>query len=68
MSFLCVCVVACRVSTIKKFTRDMMDTLRNLIIQDPHHFLLLPRTKQELLVDKIVQRLVSRATLIHSPF
>nr|XP_046254951.1 stereocilin [Scatophagus argus] len=45
------------VSTIKKFPTDMMDTLRRLIIQDPHHFLLLSRTKQELLVDKMVQRM-----------
>ncbi|KAK2853964.1 hypothetical protein Q5P01_006625 [Channa striata] len=45
------------VSTIKKFTRDMMETLRKLIVQDPRHFLLLPRTKQELLVDKVVQRM-----------
>uniref|UniRef100_A0A8P4GLL4 Stereocilin 1 n=1 Tax=Dicentrarchus labrax TaxID=13489 RepID=A0A8P4GLL4_DICLA len=45
------------VSTIKKFSTDMMDALRKMIIQDPHHFLLLTRTKQELLVDKIVQRL-----------
>ncbi|KAG7244349.1 hypothetical protein INR49_004049 [Caranx melampygus] len=43
------------VSTIKKFPSDMMDTLRQMIIQEPHHFLLLARTKQELLVDKIVQ-------------
>ncbi|XP_056240770.1 uncharacterized protein strc1 isoform X1 [Seriola aureovittata] len=43
------------VSTIKKFPADMMDTLRKMIIQDPRHFLLLARTKQELLVDKVVQ-------------
>ncbi|XP_071344768.1 uncharacterized protein strc1 [Trachinotus anak] len=43
------------VSTIKKFPPAMMDTLRKMIIQDPHHFLLLARTKQELLVDKMVQ-------------
>lgn len=41
----------------------MMDALRKMIVQDPHHFLLLSRTKQELLVDKMVQRMVSRATL-----
>lgn len=40
----------------------MMDTLRTMIIQEPHHFLLLSRTKQELLVDKMVQRMVSSAT------
>ncbi|XP_044057235.1 stereocilin [Siniperca chuatsi] len=45
------------VSTVKKFPTDMMDVLRKMIIQDPHHFLLLSRTKQELLVDKIVQRM-----------
>lgn len=56
-------MVSCRVSTIKKFPVDMIDTLRTVIIQDPHHFLLLPRTKQELLVDKIVQKMVSRASL-----
>lgn len=49
-------------STIKKFPVDMIDTLRTVIIQEPHHFLLLPRTKQELLVDKIVQKMVSRAS------
>lgn len=49
-------------STIKKFPTDMMDTLRTMIIQEPHHFLLLSRTKQELLVDKMVQRMVSSAT------
>lgn len=41
----------------------MMDALRKMIIQDYRHFLLLSRTKQELLVDKMVQRMVSRATL-----
>ncbi|XP_034733689.1 stereocilin isoform X2 [Etheostoma cragini] len=43
------------VSTVKKFPSDMMDALRKVIVQDPHHFLLLSRTKQELLVDKLVQ-------------
>lgn len=56
-------MVSCRVSTIKKFPVDMIDTLRTVIIQEPHQFLLLPRTKQELLVDKIVQKMVSRASL-----
>lgn len=56
-----VCVASCRVSTIKKFPTDMMDTLRTMIIQEPRHFLLLSRTKQELLVDKMVQRMVSSA-------
>ncbi|KAM7406055.1 hypothetical protein PAMP_000459 [Pampus punctatissimus] len=45
------------VSTIKRFSTDMMDTLRKIIIKDPHQFILLSRTKQELLVDKIVQRM-----------
>ncbi|KAK2920129.1 hypothetical protein Q8A73_002333 [Channa argus] len=45
------------VSNIKKFTSDMMDTLRKMIVQDPRHFLMLPRTKQEILVDKVVQRM-----------
>ncbi|KAM6942615.1 stereocilin [Xenentodon cancila] len=35
----------------------MMDALRGMIVADPRHFLLLSRTKQELLVDKIVQRM-----------
>lgn len=58
----CICVASSRVSTIKKFPADMMDTLRTMIIQEPHHFLMLSRTKQELLVDKMVQRLVSSGT------
>ncbi|XP_061590898.1 stereocilin [Cololabis saira] len=45
------------VSTIKKFSADVMDTLRGMIVEDPRHFLMLSRTKQELLVDKIVQRM-----------
>uniref|UniRef100_UPI0037E98643 stereocilin n=1 Tax=Semicossyphus pulcher TaxID=241346 RepID=UPI0037E98643 len=45
------------VSTIKKFPTDMMDTLRKMIIQDPQHFLGLSRTKRDLLVDKMVQRM-----------
>ena len=53
--------VLCRVSTIKKFPADMMDILRILIIQDHHYFLLLSRTEQELLVDKMAQRMVSRS-------
>lgn len=36
-----------------------MDILRKTIIQEPHHFLLLPRSKQTLLVDKMVERMVS---------
>ncbi|XP_040019673.2 stereocilin [Gasterosteus aculeatus] len=45
------------VSTIKTFPTDLMDTLRRTIVQDPHHFLLLSRIKQELLVDKVAQRM-----------
>lgn len=59
-------IACCRVSTIKKFPTDMMDTLRMMIIQEPHHFLMLSRTKQELLVDKMVQRLVSNPNPIPS--
>ncbi|XP_028295282.1 uncharacterized protein strc1 [Gouania willdenowi] len=43
------------ISMIKKF--PMMDILRRMIVEDPRFFLLMPRTKQELLVDKIVQRM-----------
>lgn len=50
-------MVSCRVSTIKKFPTDTMNTLRKVIISD--QFLMLSRTKQELLVDKMVQRMVS---------
>lgn len=39
----------------------MMETLRKIIVQEPRHFLLLSRTKQDLLVDKMVQRMVSRS-------
>ncbi|XP_056134793.1 stereocilin [Lampris incognitus] len=49
--------LALPVSTIKKFPVDMMDHLRKLIIHDPLQFLSLPRAKQELLVDKMVQRM-----------
>ncbi|XP_059366823.1 stereocilin-like [Carassius carassius] len=44
-------------STIKKFPPDKMHSLRKIIIQDPYYFLLLPSTKQAVLVDKMVQRL-----------
>ncbi|XP_026122207.1 stereocilin-like [Carassius auratus] len=44
-------------STIKKFPQDEMDSLRKVIIQDPYYFLLLPSTKQAVLVDRMVQRL-----------
>lgn len=53
----------CSVSTIKKFSVNMTDTLRALIIQEPHYFLLLSRGKQEVLVDKIVQKMVGRRFL-----
>ncbi|XP_055059364.2 stereocilin isoform X1 [Misgurnus anguillicaudatus] len=49
--------LALPISTIKKFPADKMDSLRNMIVQDPQYFLMLPSTKQALLVDKIVQRL-----------
>ncbi|MFT7816572.1 stereocilin-like [Arapaima gigas] len=45
------------VSSIKKFPVLMMDTLRQMIVQDPDHFLRLPSIKQALLVDKMTQRL-----------
>ncbi|XP_016140907.1 stereocilin [Sinocyclocheilus grahami] len=44
-------------STIKKFPPDKMHSLKKIIIQDPYYFLLLPSTKQAVLVDKMVQRL-----------
>lgn len=37
----------------------MMDTLRKMIILDPRYFLLMPKIRQALLVDKMVQSLVS---------
>ncbi|CAB1435802.1 unnamed protein product [Pleuronectes platessa] len=44
-------------STINKFSTAEMDALRQLVIKDPRHFLMLPRKKQELLVDKMGQRM-----------
>uniref|UniRef100_A0A3B3T1U9 Stereocilin 1 n=1 Tax=Paramormyrops kingsleyae TaxID=1676925 RepID=A0A3B3T1U9_9TELE len=44
-------------STIKKFSVDMMDTLREMVVRDPYPFLRLPSIKQALLVDKMTQRL-----------
>ncbi|XP_034437301.1 stereocilin isoform X1 [Hippoglossus hippoglossus] len=44
-------------STINKFSTAEMDALRQMVIQDPRHFLLLPRKKQQLLVDKMAQRM-----------
>lgn len=49
---------SCRVSTIKKFAPATMDTLRILINREFVSFLLLSRTEQELLVDKVLQRMV----------
>ncbi|XP_077420967.1 stereocilin isoform X2 [Vanacampus margaritifer] len=45
------------VSTIKKFSSDMMDTLRKMIVEDPVPFFMMSKTEQLLLVDKMVQRL-----------
>nr|XP_061811298.1 stereocilin-like [Nerophis lumbriciformis] len=45
------------VSTIKKFPFYMMDTLRKMIIKDPVPFLMMSKTEQLLLVDKMMQRL-----------
>ncbi|KAG7315056.1 hypothetical protein KOW79_021144 [Hemibagrus wyckioides] len=44
-------------SSIKKFSPAMMDSLRRMILLDPQYFLLLPRIKQVMLVDKMVQSL-----------
>ncbi|XP_061743275.1 stereocilin [Nerophis ophidion] len=44
-------------STIKKFPSDLMDTLRRMIIADSVPFFMMSRTEQELLVDKMVQRM-----------
>lgn len=52
-------LLCCRMSTIKKFSTDMMDTLRRMIALDPQYFLLMPRMKQAMLVDRMVQSLVS---------
>lgn len=51
--------LSCRVSTIKKFPAGTMDTLRIVINEEYVYFLLLSRTEQELLVDKMLQRMVS---------
>lgn len=53
---------SCRVSTIKKFPPVAMDTLRIMINKEYVYFLMLSRTEQELLVDKMLQRMVSGAT------
>lgn len=41
----------------------MMDTLRIMANKEYVYFLMLSRTEQELVVDKMLQRLVSGATL-----
>ncbi|XP_077374382.1 uncharacterized protein strc1 [Festucalex cinctus] len=50
-------VISMPVSTIKNFSSDMMDTLRKMIVKDPLPFLMMSKTEQLLLVDKMVQRL-----------
>ncbi|KAF4090913.1 hypothetical protein AMELA_G00031030 [Ameiurus melas] len=45
------------ISSIKKFSPAMMDTLRGMLVPDPQYFLLMPRIKQAMLVDKMVQSL-----------
>ncbi|XP_062845413.1 uncharacterized protein strc1 [Trichomycterus rosablanca] len=49
--------VSIPMSTIKKFSVLMMDFLRNMIVLDPQSFLPIPRSKQTVLVNKIIQRL-----------
>ncbi|CAL9701595.1 unnamed protein product [Knipowitschia caucasica] len=44
-------------SIIRHFDVNYMDSLREIIIREPQYFLKLSRRKQELLVDRIVQRL-----------
>ncbi|GAA6069510.1 stereocilin, partial [Tachysurus ichikawai] len=44
-------------SSIKKFSPALMDSLRRTIILDPQYFLLMPGIKQVMLVDKMVQSL-----------
>lgn len=56
--------VSCRVSTIKKFPADMMDALRTMINKEHLYFLMLSRTEQELLVDKMLQKMVSSGILV----
>ncbi|XP_063046018.1 stereocilin [Engraulis encrasicolus] len=45
------------VSTIKKFTLDMMKALRQMILEEPQYFMMLPTNKKLLVVDKMLQRL-----------
>lgn len=58
------CAVSCRVSTIKKFPTAMMDTLRIMTNKEYVYFLMLSRTEQELVVDKMLQRMVGGATAL----
>ncbi|TST35120.1 Stereocilin [Bagarius yarrelli] len=45
------------ISTIKKFSPVMMDSLRKMVVLEPQYFLLMPRIKQSMLVEKMVQSL-----------
>ncbi|XP_021165239.2 stereocilin [Fundulus heteroclitus] len=45
------------ISTIRLFPIESMDTLRKMIVDSPRHFLMLSRKMQELLVDKIIQKM-----------
>ncbi|KAL1007173.1 hypothetical protein UPYG_G00082990 [Umbra pygmaea] len=49
--------LALPMSIVARYPTDMMDTLRKMIVQEPQYFLLLPSIKQDVLVDKILQRL-----------
>uniref|UniRef100_A0A3B5R2A0 Stereocilin 1 n=1 Tax=Xiphophorus maculatus TaxID=8083 RepID=A0A3B5R2A0_XIPMA len=42
---------------IRLLPADMMDILRKMIVASPQHFLMLTRIQQEILVDKIIQRM-----------
>lgn len=46
-------------SSIKKFSSVMMDSLSKMIVLEPQYFLLMPKVKQTMLVDRMVQSLVS---------
>ncbi|XP_061669380.1 stereocilin [Syngnathoides biaculeatus] len=45
------------VSTIKQFPFGLMDTLQKMIIEDPVPFFMMSKIEQQLLVDKMVQKL-----------
>ncbi|KAI5088774.1 stereocilin-like, partial [Silurus meridionalis] len=49
--------LAIPISTIKTFSTVIMDSLRRMFVLDPQYFLLMPRIKQSMLVDKMVQSL-----------